>query len=62
MLKFLFTLLIFVAINFTSLEAQGFNSSSIQNNNDNYQNNKFNNSLTSSNAFAIVVRFVHVEK
>ncbi len=44
MLKFLFTLLIFVAINFTSHKAQGFNSSSIQNNNDNYQNNKFNNS------------------
>lgn len=44
MLKFLFTLLIFVAINFTSHKAQGFNSSSIQNYNDNYQNNKFNNS------------------
>jgi len=49
MLKFLFTLFIFASINFFSFKAQGFNSSSTQNNNsnldynDNYQNNKFNN-------------------
>jgi hypothetical protein len=50
MLKFLFTLFIFVAINLKSYKAQAFNGSSFQNNsrnldyNDNYQNNKFNNS------------------
>jgi hypothetical protein len=50
MLKFLFTLFIFLVINLTSYKSQAFNGSSFQNignnldYNDNYQNNKFNNS------------------
>jgi hypothetical protein len=50
MLKFLFTLFIFLAINLISYKSQAFNGSSFQNNSsnldydDNYQNNKFNNS------------------